>query len=374
LGVLDLKLLSIFGTRPEAVKMAPVLLALDFELFVESIVCVTGQHRALIDQVLDYFSIVPDIDLGAMEPGQNLNALLARLIARIDTVLEAMKPDRVLVQGDTTSALAGAWAAFQRGIPVAHVEAGLRTYRMTAPFPEEVNRRAIALMSDLHFTPTAAAKANLRAERLTGEVFVTGNTGIDALKLVLARLGDDEAAPEPRRKTILVTCHRRESFGPPFASICAALERLGRRDDVEIVFPRHPNPALDGPAGGLRNLPPQALPDFVRLMRRAALILTDSGGIQEEAAALGKPVVVLREGTERPEGLSSGAAILAGSDPDRIVRAAEDVLDRAAHVARPSEIYGDGHAARRIVDALLGRPVDEFVPEIPARDRMLQFG
>jgi UDP-N-acetylglucosamine 2-epimerase (non-hydrolysing) len=369
-----MKFLSIFGTRPEAVKMAPILLALDFELFVESTVCVTGQHRALLDQVLDHFSIVPDFDLGAMKPGQGLNTLVARLIARIDAVLESVRPDRVLVQGDTTSALAGALAAFQRGIPVAHVEAGLRTYCMTAPFPEEVNRRVIALMSDLHFAPTPAAKANLMAERLRGEVFVTGNTGIDALKLVLARLGEDEAATGPRRKTILVTCHRRESFGAPFASICAALERLDQRGDIEILFPRHPNPALDGIAGRLRNLPPQTLPDFVRLMRRADLILTDSGGIQEEAATLGKPVVVLREGTERPEGLAAGAAILAGSDPDRIVRAAEDILDRAAHPVRPSEIYGDGHAARRIVDALLGRPVDEFAPELPARDRIRQIG
>jgi UDP-N-acetylglucosamine 2-epimerase (non-hydrolysing) len=323
--------------------------------------------------VLDYFSIVPDFDLGAMEPGQGLNLLVARLLSGIDSILEEVKPDRVIVQGDTSSALVGAWAAFHRGIPVAHVEAGLRTYCMTAPFPEEVNRRKIALISDLHFTPTPAAKANLMTERLRGEVFVTGNTGIDALKLVLARLGEEETPTEPRRKTILVTCHRRESFGTPFASICAALERLGQREDIEILFPRHPNPALDGVAGGLRNLPPQTLPDFVRLMRRADLILTDSGGIQEEAATLGKPVVVLRDGTERPEGLSAGAAILAGSDPDRIIRAAEEILDRAAHPGRPSDLYGDGFAARRIVDALLGRPVDEFTPDIPARDRVLQI-
>jgi UDP-N-acetylglucosamine 2-epimerase (non-hydrolysing) len=369
-----MKLLSIFGTRPEAVKIAPILLALDFELFVESTVCVTGQHRDLLDPVLDYFSVVPNFDLGAMKPGQSLNALLARLIAGIDAVLDEVRPDRVLVQGDTTSALAGAWSAFQRGIPVAHVEAGLRTYCMTAPFPEEVNRRAIALMSDLHFAPTPGAKANLMAERLKGEVFVTGNTGIDALKLVLARLGEEEPAAGPGRKTVLVTCHRRESFGLPFASICTALERLGGRGDVDILFPSHPNPALDAAAGGLRNLPPQSFPDFVRLMRRADLILTDSGGIQEEAASLGRPVVVLREGTERPEGVAAGAVILAGSDPDRIVRAAEDVLDRGVRPGGPSEIYGDGHAARRIVDALLGRTVEEFAPVIPARDRMPQFG
>jgi UDP-N-acetylglucosamine 2-epimerase (non-hydrolysing) len=369
-----MKLLSIFGTRPEAVKMAPVLLALDLELFVESRVCVTGQHRALLDQVLEFFSIVPDYDLGAMEPGQGLNALLAKLIERIDGVLDDVRPDRVIVQGDTTSALAGAWAAFHRGIPVAHVEAGLRTYCPVSPFPEEANRRTIALVSDLHFPPTAAAKANLAAERLGGSVFVTGNTGIDALHLVLTAIGEDREPRASNRKLVLVTCHRRESFGIPFASICEALERLSRREDLEIVFPRHPNPALDGVPPSLRTCPPLDLPDFVRLMRRADLILTDSGGIQEEAVALGKPVVVLRDGTERPEGLTAGAAILAGSNPDRIVLAVEGCLDRGAFRPEPSSIYGDGHAARRIVDAVLGRRVEEFIAEIPARDRMPQFG
>jgi len=368
-----MKLLSIFGTRPEAVKIAPILLALDLELFVDSFVCVTGQHQSLLRQVLDFFSIVPDFDLSAMEPAQSLNALIARLMERIDTVLEAVRPDRVIVQGDTASALAGAWAAFQRGIPVAHVEAGLRTYCMAAPFPEETNRRAIAVMSDLHFAPTPAARANLAAERLGGNVFVTGNTGIDALKLVLAAIGPDSEGRDPASKLILVTCHRRESFGAPFASICAALERLDRRDDVEIVFPRHPNPALETATARLRNLPPLDLPDFVRLMRRADLILTDSGGVQEEAATLGKPVIVLRDGTERPEGLSAGAAILAGTDPDRIVRLVEDCIDRDAFPVRPSNIYGDGYAARRIVDALLGRQIDEFAPDIPARDRIRQI-
>ena len=369
-----MKLLSIFGTRPEAVKMAPILLALDFELFVESTVCVTGQHRALLDQVLEFFSITPDFDLGAMEPGQSLNALLAKLIERIDGILDQVRPDRVIVQGDTTSALAGAWAAFHRGIPVAHVEAGLRTYCPASPFPEEANRRAIALMSDLHFPPTAAARANLAAERLGGSVFVTGNTGIDALHLVIGAIGPDPEPPPPGRKTILVTCHRRESFGTPFASICAALERLARRDDIEIIFPRHPNPALGAVPQGLGACPPLGLPDFVRLMRRANLVLTDSGGIQEEAVALGKPVLVLREGTERPEGLMTGAAMLAGTGADQIVRAVEACLDHGALPATASTIYGDGHAARRVVDALLGRPVDEFAPDIPASDRIFQIG
>lgn len=354
--------------------MAPVLLALDLELFVESLVCVTGQHRALLDQVLAFFSIVPDFDLGAMKPGQGLNSLFAKLIEGIDLVLDEVRPDRVIVQGDTTSALAGAWAAFHRGIPVAHIEAGLRTYRAGSPFPEEANRRAIALMSDLHFPPTAAARANLASERLEGSVFVTGNTGIDALHLVVAAIGPDREPRPSNRKLVLVTCHRRESFGIPFASICEALERLARREDLEIVFPRHPNPALDGVPSSLRCLPPLDLPDFVRLMRSADLILTDSGGIQEEAAALGKPVVVLRDGTERPEGLTAGAAILAGTNPDRIVWAVEDCLDRGAFRPEPCHVYGDGHAARRIVDAVLGRRVEEFTPDIPARDRMPQFG
>jgi UDP-N-acetylglucosamine 2-epimerase (non-hydrolysing) len=367
------KLLSVFGTRPEAVKMAPVLLALDLEPFVQSQVCVTGQHRALLDQVLDFYSIVPDFDLDAMAPGQSLNALAARLVERLDAVLEEVRPDRVIVQGDTTTALAGALAAFHRSIPVAHVEAGLRTYCAAAPFPEEANRRAIALLADMHFAPTAAAGANLVAERLRGEVFVTGNSGVDALHLALAAIGADPRAAGGggARKLILVTCHRRESFGAPFAAICAALERLDRRPDVEIAFPRHPNPALAGRPSGLRDLPPLDLPDFLRLMLRADLILTDSGGVQEEAITLGKPVIVLRDATERPE----GGAMLAGSDADRIVRAAEAHLDAGGDPPEPSLAYGDGRAAERIVNALLGRPVEEFAAAAsPARDGLRQIG
>src|ERR1043165_5114373 len=274
-----MKLLSIFGTRPEAVKLAPVLLALDGEAGILSQVCITGQHRELIDPVLDFFCIAPDYDLAAMQPGQTLNRLAALLLERLDPILEQARPDRVLVQGDTTSAFAAALAAFHRGIPVAHVEAGLRTYRPAAPFPEEANRRAIALIADLHFAPTAAAQANLAAERLHGEVHVTGNSGLDALRLVVGQIG----APPPAagaRKLLLVTCHRRESFGAPFAGIAAALERLAARGDVEIVFPRHPNPAIGAAPASTRALPPLALPDFVRLMQRADLILTDSGGVE----------------------------------------------------------------------------------------------
>lgn len=353
-----MKLLSIFGTRPEAVKLAPILLALDGEPGVVSQVCVTGQHRALIDPVLDFFCIAPDFDLGAMQPGQGLNRLAARLIKRLDPILAGARPDRVLVQGDTTSAFAAALAAFHRGIPIAHVEAGLRTYCAAAPFPEEANRRAIALLADLHFAPTPAAAANLAAERLHGDIFVTGNSGLDALRLVLGQIG----APPPARgatRLVLVTCHRRESFGAPFAGISAALERLAARADVEIVFLRHPNPETGAAPAQARALPPLDLPAFVRLMQRADLILTDSGGVQEEAAALGTPVVVLREATERPE----GGAILAGADPDRIVAAADAWLEGTLPRPAPSQAYGDGFAAHRIVDGLVGRPVDEFAPD-----------
>jgi len=376
-GGRGMKLLSIFGTRPEAVKLAPVLIALKSESEIMSQVCVTGQHRDLLDQVLAFFDIVPDYDLALMERDQSLNALVSRAVLRIDKVLAEAAPDRVIVQGDTSTAFAGALAAFHRKVPIAHVEAGLRTYCVNAPFPEEANRRAIALMADMHFAPTLAARAHLVGERLRGEVFLTGNSGIDALHLALRRPWAGQGLPEtaPGKRLILVTCHRRESFGAPFEAICAALERLAARPGVEILFPRHPNPALDGACpNGVRMLAPLELPVFVRLLQRADLVLTDSGGVQEEAAALGKPVVVLRAASERPESLAEGA-MLAGTDPDRIVAAAEALLDGRAPPVEPSLAYGDGGAARRIVDALCGRPVEDYAPPgRPARDRMRQFG
>lgn len=353
-----MKLLSIIGTRPEAVKLAPVLIALDGEPGIVSQVCVTAQHRDLLDPVLDFFCIRPGFDLDLMRHGQGLNRLAAQLIERLDPILAGAAPDRVIVQGDTSTAFAAALAAFHLGIPVAHVEAGLRTYCPAAPFPEEANRRAIALIADMHFAPTAGAGANLAAERAHGEVHVTGNSGIDALRLVLGQLGP-APAPDGAKRLILVTCHRRESFGARFAAICAALERLAARPDVDILFPRHPNPGLGAPPPHARALPPLGLPDFVRLMRRADLILTDSGGVQEEAAALGTPAVILRDATERPE----GGAILAGADPDRIVAAAEAWLEGILPPPAPSPAYGDGFAAHRIVDGLLGRAVDEFAPD-----------
>lgn len=366
-----MRLLSVFGTRPEAVKLAPVLLALREEPSVESLVCVTAQHRELLDGVLGFFGIAPDIDFDLMRPAQPLNALLARAALRLDRVLAEAVPDRVIVHGDTTSALAASLAAFHRGIPVAHVEAGLRSYAPAAPFPEEMNRRAVALASDLHFAPTAAARLNLESERLHGDVFVTGNSGIDALHRVVQRLKDDAAlraavdAGLPRRnggRVLLATCHRRESFGAPFLDLCRALAELGRHG-LTVDFALHPNPALAGAAESMlascpsvRLLPPLPLPAFVRLMQRADLVLTDSGGVQEEAAALGKPTLVLRDTTERPEGIAAGAARLVGTDRDAIVAAALENRPFAV----PRDLYGDGRAATRIVDGLLGRPVAEF--------------
>lgn len=386
-----MKLLTIFGTRPEAVKIAPVLRTLKSESSIEALVCITGQHRELIVPVLDFFSIRPDFDLELMTPDQALNPLAARLIERLDSLLAEVAPDRVIVQGDTTSAFAAALAAFHRGLPVAHIEAGLRTYRSCQPFPEEHNRRAIGLIADLHFAPTRAARDNLLAERLGGDVFVTGNSGVDALDLVLDRLERDAAlwwrvdaalpqVPEGR-KLVLVTAHRRESFGAPFAAICAALSRLAERPDVEIAFPLHPNPELrpmaEAALGGLPHvhlLPALDLPCFVALMQRARLILTDSGGVQEEAVTLGKPVLVLRDATERPEGVEAGAALRVGTDPERILHAADGLLAAPPGAETRSHLYGDGRAGERIVDGLLGRPVEEFARDWPRIEGLRRIG
>ncbi len=374
-----MRLLSVIGTRPEAVKMAPVLRALAGEPDVESLLCVTGQHRELLDDVLHFFGVTPDIDLDLMTPGQRIGALFRDVLAGVDRALSDIRPDRVIVQGDTITAHAAAFAAFHRAIPLAHVEAGLRTHA-DHPWPEEANRRAIALAADLHLAPTPSAAANLAAERLRGRIVVTGNSGIDALHLVLARLDADAAlraaadamlpAALGERRLVLFTGHRREHFGAPFDAIWAALRDIAAlHPDVGILCPVHPNPAIGGPIaaalGGIANIhlvPPLTLPVFVAAMRRAVLILTDSGGVQEEAAAIGRPVLVLRESTERAEGVEAGRAHLVGVDPARIVQGAAALLDRPPALT-PSTVYGDGRAAGRIVDALLGRPVAEFAPQ-----------
>ncbi|WP_420963298.1 non-hydrolyzing UDP-N-acetylglucosamine 2-epimerase [Brucella sp. IR073] len=375
-----MKVLTVFGTRPEAIKMAPVVKALAAEEGIQSSTCVTGQHRTMLDQVLDLFDIQPDHDLSVMEPNQTLNGLTSRITSRLDAVLAEVEPDYVLVHGDTTSAMAASLAAFHRGIKVGHVEAGLRTYDLAKPWPEELNRRVIDVAADKLFAPTQTSADNLRAERLGGEILVTGNTVIDALKETVDRIGKDAGLRErldaqfpfldPSRRLLLVTGHRRESFGGGFLNICEALARLARRDDLQIVYPVHLNPNVSGPVQELlgdkpniRLIQPQEYLSFVHLMNRADIVLTDSGGVQEEAPSLGKPVLVMRDVTERPEAVEAGVVRLVGTDAERIIGEVKLLLEDAAHYAGFARIlnpYGDGLASKRIAAALAGRPASPF--------------
>jgi UDP-N-acetylglucosamine 2-epimerase (non-hydrolysing) len=367
------RILTIFGTRPEAIKLCPLVRHLRLRPNEFSVkVCVTAQHREMLDQVLEAFSIAPDYDLNLMQAGQTLAELTARILSAIDPLLKAGRPDLVVVQGDTTTTLAGALAAFYRRIPVAHVEAGLRTGDMTQPFPEEMNRVLTSRIAVWHFAPTArAAEALLREGTPRERIFTTGNTGIDAVLYVRDAL-DSGALQAPEwtwleagKHIVLATSHRRENFGPGFESAMRALARLAARPDVRIVYPVHRNPQAAGPAyamlAGLPNvtlLDPLPYAPFVDLMRRCRLILTDSGGIQEEGPSLGKPVLVMRQKTERPEGVEAGTVKLVGSDEDRIVAEAGRLLDDPAEYARMARIqnpYGDGHACERIVEALAGK-------------------
>lgn len=382
-----LKVLSIFGTRPEAIKMAPLVKALAAEPGIDSRICITGQHQSMLQQVLDMFELKADYTLDVMTPGQTLNTLTAALYAAIDPVLEDVQPDKVLVHGDTTSAMVAAMSAFQRRIPVAHIEAGLRTGDIHQPWPEEMNRRCIDLISDHLFAPTEQSRRNVLGERLQGVSFVTGNTVIDALKITAERIDSNHQLRatldsqfsfiDPSRKLLLVTGHRRENFGDGFIDICKALRTLASRDDIQIVYPVHLNPNVLGPVtehlGDLSNvhlIKPLDYLSFIRLMQRAHVVLTDSGGVQEEAPSLGKPVLVMRDVTERPEAVAAGTVRLVGTDPDNIVRGVCALFDdehlwrMASQSANP---YGDGHACARIVDALMGRPVDEFVVETSSR-------
>jgi UDP-N-acetylglucosamine 2-epimerase (non-hydrolysing) len=376
-----LRVLSIFGTRPEAVKMAPVVKALGQEPGVEAQVCVTAQHRQMLDQVLDLFQIRPDVDLDLMRPDQSLAELTAAVFTHLDPVLEKLKPDWVLVQGDTTTVMAAALLAFYHHIAVGHVEAGLRTYDKYQPFPEEINRRVAGVVADLHFAPTEWSRQNLLREGVPpDQVIVTGNPVIDALHSIarlpsdaytrglLERIGlhhDDNGAGAPR--LVLVTAHRRENFGRPLEDICSALRRLAETygEAVRLVYPVHLNPNVQEPVyrllGQVSNItlldPLDYLP-LVQLMSRASLVLTDSGGLQEEAPGLGVPVLVMRAVTERPEGIQAGTVKLVGTDPQRIFAEARRLLDDpAAHakMAKAVNPYGDGHAAGRIVGAILER-------------------
>ncbi|MCC6340901.1 MAG: UDP-N-acetylglucosamine 2-epimerase (non-hydrolyzing) [Bryobacterales bacterium] len=361
------KILFILGTRPEAIKLCPVIL--HFRQLFEVKTCVTAQHRSLLDQVLAAFGLKPDIDLDLMLPGQTLFQSTSRILASLEGVLQTEKPGMIFVQGDTTTTFCGALAGFYAGVPVAHVEAGLRTGDMRQPFPEEMNRVLATRLAALHFPPTRSAADNLRREGIPeSSIHITGNTGIDALLYVKAglesgRMSAPDALPfDNRRKMILVTGHRRESFGEGFERICEALSLLAGREDVEIVYPVHPNPRVTGPVRRLLGkkprihlIEPQEYVPFVDLMRRCHFLLTDSGGVQEEAPSLGKPVLVMRDKTERPEAVEAGSSRLVGTDPERILAEARLLLEDEAEYERRSRIhnpYGDGRASGRIARAV----------------------
>ncbi|MBC8158982.1 MAG: UDP-N-acetylglucosamine 2-epimerase (non-hydrolyzing) [Rhodospirillales bacterium] len=369
-----MRVLSVFGTRPEAIKMAPVVKALASAQGVDARVCVTAQHRGMLDQVLALFDIRPDVDLDIMQNNQTLTDITCGVLRGLDGVLADMKPDRVLVHGDTTTTLAASMAAFYRRIPVGHVEAGLRTGNLYAPYPEEMNRRLTDGIADMMFAPTEGSRQNLLAEGIGDRrIFVTGNTVIDALLEVTERLRTDAALMkdlhsrfpflDEGRKLILVTGHRRENFGDGFRQICSALARVADRPDVQIVYPVHLNPNVQAPVNEIIGkhprvhlLEPQDYLPFVYLMDRAHLILTDSGGIQEEAPSLGKPVLVMREVTERPEAVAAGTVKLVGTDCDLIVETTERLLDDDAAygaMSRAHNPYGDGQASKRIIKEIL---------------------
>lgn len=363
----------VFGTRPEAIKMAPVVSALRKCAGLRTSVVVTAQHRQMLDQVLDLFGIQPDDDLDVMEPGQTLPSLFARILLGTSAAIERLSPDLVLVHGDTSTTLASALAAFYAKVPVGHVEAGLRTGDMQAPWPEEANRRLTAPLTGLHFAPTERSRGNLLAEGVADDsIQVTGNTVIDALLVVAARIRDEPelraslAAQfpflDPQRKLILVTGHRRENFGDGFEQMCRALADLALRADVQVVYPVHLNPNVQEPvkrilgaADNIVLIEPQDYLPFVYLMTRSYLILTDSGGVQEEAPSLGKPVLVMRDTTERPEAVEAGTVRLVGTNRDRIVEEAGRLLDDEeaySAMSRAHNPYGDGLASGRIAAAI----------------------
>lgn len=368
------RVLSIFGTRPEAVKMAPVVWQLAHTTGIESQVAVTAQHREMLDQVLDLFDITPQVDLNLMRPNQSLAELTANIFSHLDPVLKDLRPDWVLVQGDTTTVMSTALLCYYNRIRVGHVEAGLRTGDKWQPFPEEINRRVAGVVADLHFAPTQHARQNLLNEGIPDwRIAVTGNPVIDALRQIVARPAPDEARQlleqhdirSGGRQLILITAHRRENFGQPFEGLCQGLRRLAEAypERLHLVYPVHLNPNIQEPAyrllGGIANIsllsPLDYLP-MVHLMKRSTLVLTDSGGIQEEATSLGVPTLVLRNVTERPEGVAAGVLKLVGTDPEVIFTQAQRLLeDPAAYNAMSTaqNPFGDGHAAEHIVQAIL---------------------
>ncbi len=363
-----IRTLFVFGTRPEAIKLCPVLLKLRQEPEVFHVqVCVTAQHRGMLDQVLSVFGVTPEFDLDLMQPGQSLSQVTGRMMIALEPILDAARPDFAIVQGDTTTTLCGALAAFYKQVPVAHVEAGLRTGDLHQPFPEELNRVLTGRMAALHFAATEGAADNLRREGVEdGRIFVTGNSGIDAVLAIKARL-ERNPLPSPHylipgKKLVLVTAHRRESFGAGFEDICEGIRRIAREEDVQVVYPVHRNPNVTGPVERLLSnaprvtlIPPLDYVPFVDLMMRATLLLTDSGGVQEEGPSLGKPILVMRERTERPEAVAAGTVRLVGTDPDKIeleaLKLLRDPRERAL-MSRVHNPYGDGHASGRIAGVL----------------------
>jgi UDP-N-acetylglucosamine 2-epimerase (non-hydrolysing) len=364
-----MKILVVFGTRPEAIKLFPVISALGKGAGFEVKVCVTAQHRQMLDQVLEAVGIRPDYDLDLMKPDQSLTEITARIIGGVGKVIDECKPDRIMVQGDTTTAMAAALSAFYRKIPVDHVEAGLRSGDIYSPWPEELNRKVISSIASLNFAPTRRAADALARENLPPDrIFVTGNTVIDALLEIKQRIEAQGRLHDaldgslfdagPNRRAILVTSHRRENFDGGIQRIVSALQKLAAREDCLILFPVHPNPNVHGPVRAalgehprIRLLPPLDYVPFVRVLSRCYFVLTDSGGVQEEAPAFGKPVLVMRDTTERPEGVDAGTALLVGTDADRILREAARLLDDQSHYERMSRAhnpFGDGKAASRI--------------------------
>lgn len=364
----QIKVLSVFGTRPEAIKMAPLVLELQKRPEIESLVCITAQHREMLDSVMQQFEIQADYDLDIMEQRQDLTGITTRVLERMQGVLEVAKPDLVLVHGDTTTTFAGALAAFYAKIPVGHVEAGLRTFDRWSPFPEEMNRSLVGRIATLHFAPTANNAQNLEREAVNGDIFVTGNTVIDAMAYTVRGRGfvSDELnqIDFSGRRIIALTCHRRENYGQPMRNIFTAVRKLALTyPDVLIVYPVHLSPVvrstaqeLLGDVANIRLISPLDAVDMHRLMAKSYLVMTDSGGIQEEAPALGKPVLVLRRETERPEAVEAGTVKLAGTETEPIFQLASELLDDAVcydRMAKAVNPYGDGQACPRIADAIL---------------------
>ncbi len=370
------KVLTIFGTRPEAIKMAPLVKALQAQSDIAVYVCVTAQHREMLDQVLNLFDIQPDYDLDIMRSAQGLSHITSEVILQLEPILRQLKPDRILVHGDTTTTMAATMAAFYQQIPVAHVEAGLRTGNIYSPWPEEMNRKVTAVIADMHFAPTKTAQDNLLYEGVDDHLItVTGNTVIDALLTVVESIQKDQGLQQAldgrfsfldnSKKMILVTGHRRESFGEGFEKICMSISKIAANNDVQIVYPVHLNPQVQEPVkrhlAGAKNIfliSPQDYLPFIYLMERSYLIITDSGGVQEEAPSLGKPVLVMRDFTERPEAIEAGTVKLVGTDVERIVTEVEVLLNNSHEYRKMSQAhnpYGDGLASDRITQALVSQ-------------------